>query len=135
MIESGIIGGIDVVMIRLDTDRWAIDVVRHTSDDTKEHVEGWETDTEEKACSLYDERVLHYQNLEKIVTPKEALLICKAGGCVWLKDWAEENYGSEDDPHYDYPTEDPEDIKTWIEEGLFVEPNPVIILSEPWRSD
>lgn len=65
------------------------------------------------------------------MTPEEAVEACKGGGCVWLKDYAEENYGDEDNPHYDYPVEDPEDIMRMIEEGAFDGPNPVVIMSEP----
>ena len=65
------------------------------------------------------------------MTPEEAVEVCKDGGCVWLKDYADENYGDEDNPSYDYPVEDPEDILRMIEEGAFDGPNPVVIMSEP----
>ena len=65
------------------------------------------------------------------MTPEEAVEACKGGGCVWLKDYADENYGDEDNPHYDYPVEDPEDILIMMEEGAFDGPNPVVIMSEP----
>lgn len=68
---------------------------------------------------------------EGVISPEEALQICEAGGCVWLKDWSTENYGSEEDPHYDYPTEDPDDIRMWMEEGMFDGPNAPIILTDP----
>jgi len=57
MSESGMIGDKEVVMNRLDTHRWTIDVVKHTSDDTKELIEGWEVEDEQKALTLYDEKV------------------------------------------------------------------------------
>ena len=57
MSESGMIGDKEVVMNRLDTHRWTIDVVKHTSDTDKEHIEGWETDNEEEAKVLYSEKV------------------------------------------------------------------------------
>jgi len=71
---------------------------------------------------------------EGVISPQEALQICEAGGCVWLKDYADENYGDEDNPHYDYPVEDPDDILTWMEEGMFEGPNAPIILTDPSRS-
>ena len=57
MSESGMIGDKEVVMNRLDTHRWTVDVVKHTSDTDKEHIEGWETDNEEDAKVLYSEKV------------------------------------------------------------------------------
>jgi len=57
MSESGMIGDKEVVMSRLDTYRWTVDVVKHTSDTDKEHIEGWETDNEEDAKVLYSEKV------------------------------------------------------------------------------
>jgi len=74
---------------------------------------------------------LGYAWKEGVVSPEEAVQICEDGGCVWLKDWAEENYGSEEHPHYDYPTEDPDDIRMWIEEGMFDGPDAPIILTDP----
>lgn len=56
-IESGIIGNKEVVMHQLAKFVWAIDIVRHTSDDTKEFIEGWEVGDEQKALALYDEKV------------------------------------------------------------------------------
>jgi hypothetical protein len=44
------------------------------------------------------------------VSPEEAMNVCRDGGCVWIKDYADENYGDEDDPHYDYPVEDPDEL-------------------------
>ena len=57
MSESGMIGDKEVVMSRLDTYRWTVDVVNDTSDTDKEHIEGWETDNEEEAKVLYSEKV------------------------------------------------------------------------------
>jgi len=53
---SGIIKDKEVEMHRL-AKHWAIDIVRHTSDDTKELVEGWVVGDEYKALALYDEKV------------------------------------------------------------------------------
>ncbi len=44
------------------------------------------------------------------VSPEEAMNVCRDGGCVWIKDYAEENYGTEDKPHHDYPVEDPDEL-------------------------
>ena len=55
--RSGIIGDREVEMHRLAKFVWAIDIVRHTSEDTKELVEGWEVGDEQKALALYDEKV------------------------------------------------------------------------------
>ena len=54
---SGMIGDREVEMHRLAKFVWAIDIVRHTSEDTKELVEGWEVADEQKALALYDEKV------------------------------------------------------------------------------
>ena len=55
--RSGIIGDKEVEMHRLSKFVWAIDIVRHTSEDTKELVEGWEVADEQKAYALFDEKV------------------------------------------------------------------------------
>jgi len=55
--RSGMIGDKEVEMHKLAKFVWAIDIVRHTSDDTKELVEGWEIGDEQKALRLYDEKV------------------------------------------------------------------------------
>lgn len=60
------------------------------------------------------------------MTPEEAVEACKDGGCVWLKDYADENYGDEDNPHYDYPVEDPRELLSILDD----DPN-VVIMSEP----
>ena len=57
MSESGMIGNKEVVMFRLDTYWWAVDLVKHTSDTDKEYIEGWETDNEEEAKAFYSEKV------------------------------------------------------------------------------
>ena len=53
-------------MNRLDTHRWTVDVVKHTSDTDKEHIEGWEVEDEQKALALYDEKVKELKNKEMI---------------------------------------------------------------------
>ena len=67
---------------------------------------------------------------DNILSPEEALKVCHAGGCVWIKDYADENYGDEDYPHFDYPVEDPEDLMTILEDaehgGM-----PITILADP----
>ena len=60
------------------------------------------------------------------MTPEEAVEACKDGGCVWIKDYADENYGDEDNPHYDYPVEDPRELLSILDD----DPN-VVIMSEP----
>lgn len=60
------------------------------------------------------------------LSPEEAVEACKDGGCVWIKDYADENYGDEDNPHYDYPVEDPNELLAILED----DPN-VVIMSEP----
>lgn len=67
---------------------------------------------------------------DNILSPEEALKVCHAGGCVWIKDYADENYGDEDYPHFDYTVEDPEDLMTILEDaehgGM-----PITILADP----
>ena len=62
---SGMIGDREVEMHRLAKFVWAIDIVRHTCDDTKELVEGWEVGDEQKALTLYDEKVKELQEMIK----------------------------------------------------------------------
>ncbi len=55
-------------------------------------------------------------------TPQEAVEYLQSGdNCVWLIDYAEENYGDDKRPHYDYPVEDPDDLETMIADGVFDE--------------
>ena len=54
---SGMIGDKEVEMHKIAKHIWAVDVVRHTSDDTKEFVEGWEVGGKQKALALYREKV------------------------------------------------------------------------------
>tara|TARA_R100001230_G_C5662503_1_gene167148 strand:+ start:799 stop:1227 length:429 start_codon:yes stop_codon:yes gene_type:complete len=61
---SGIIGDKEVEMHKLAKFVWAIDIVRHTSDDTKELVEGWEIGDEQKAYALYDEKIRELKQFE-----------------------------------------------------------------------
>ena len=91
----------------------------------EDFVEGWDNPAD------YDRD----QGSLKGLSPKEALKHCEGGGCVWLKDWAEENYGEEDDPHYHYPVEDPEDLLTMIEEGVFEGPNAPEISTDPFTEE
>lgn len=60
------------------------------------------------------------------MSPEEAVEACKDGGCVWIKNYADENYGDEDNPHYDYPVEDPNELLAILED----DPN-VVIMTEP----
>ena len=62
--NSGMIGDKEVEMHMLDEFVWAIDVVRHTSEDTKELVEGWEVESEQQALALYNEMVQELQEVE-----------------------------------------------------------------------
>tara|TARA_R100001509_G_scaffold162757_2_gene135238 strand:+ start:899 stop:1126 length:228 start_codon:yes stop_codon:yes gene_type:complete len=57
-LRSGMVGDKEVEMHQLSKFVWAIDVVRHTSDDTKELVEGWEIGDESKALALFDSTYL-----------------------------------------------------------------------------
>ena len=66
VIESGMIGDKEVVMHQLSKFVWAIDIVQHTSDDTKELIEGWAFGDEYKALALYDEKVEELKNKEMI---------------------------------------------------------------------
>ena len=92
----------------------------------EDYVEGWDNPAD------YDRA---HMGLEGLSVP-EALKICEAGGCVWLKDWAEENYGDDDDPHYHYPIEDPDDLRAYIEDGLFDDmDNAPVILEDPFTGD
>ena len=56
-LESGMIGDKEVVLHKLAKFTWAIDLIKHTSDDTTELVEGWILGDEYKALTLYDEKV------------------------------------------------------------------------------
>jgi hypothetical protein len=64
--ESGIIGGKEVSISRLDTHLWTVDVVKHTSDTDKEYFDGWVVDNEEDAKALYSEKVKELKNKEMI---------------------------------------------------------------------
>tara|TARA_R100000005_G_C4898869_1_gene142024 strand:+ start:362 stop:568 length:207 start_codon:yes stop_codon:yes gene_type:complete len=55
--HSGMIGEKEVEMHQVAKFIWAIDIVRHTSEDTKELVEGWEVGDEQKAYALFDSKV------------------------------------------------------------------------------
>ena len=63
---SGMIGDKEVEMHKLAKFVWVIDIVQHTSDDTKELVEGWVVGDEYKALALYDEKVKELKNKEMI---------------------------------------------------------------------
>lgn len=55
-------------------------------------------------------------------TPQEAVEYLRSGAnTLWLIDYADENYGDDKRPHYDYPVEDPEDLETIIADGVFDE--------------
>ena len=57
MSQSGMIGDKEVVLHKLAKFTWAIDIIKHTSDDTTELVEGWVLGDEYKALTMYDEKV------------------------------------------------------------------------------
>ena len=61
--------------------------------------------------------LLKYYKESRGKTLHQAIECISAGGTVWLKDYADDNYGSEDDPHYHYPIEDLEDLICRIEEN------------------
>ena len=65
MIQSGTIGDKEVQMHKLAKFVWAIDVVRHTSDDTKEFIEGWEIGNVHKAWEMYDRKVKELKEEEE----------------------------------------------------------------------
>ena len=67
------IGDKEVVLSELTKFTWAIDIIKHTSDDTTELVEGWVLGDEYKALALYDEKV-------REIT-KEAMSIMTKSGC------------------------------------------------------
>ena len=67
---------------------------------------------------------------EMPLSPEDAVKTCEGGGCVWIKDYADENYGDEDNPHYDYPVEDPNELLSILDD----DPN-VVIMSEPGGED
>ena len=67
------------------------------------------------------------------LTPQEAIDFLEKGGTVWLKDWSEENYGDEENPSYDYPIEDPDELRDLIDERELVGGDgfePVVILAD-----
>ena len=56
------------------------------------------------------------------ISPEEAVEHLKKGNnCIWLIDYSNWNYGSEEQPSFDYPMEDPEELETMIFEELFIE--------------
>lgn len=61
---------------------------------------------------------------EGVLSPDEAMRICSAGGCVYLKDHAGTDARFYESP--DYPVEDPEDLMRFIDE----DPS-VVILEHP----
>ena len=54
---SGMIGDTEVRMHSLNDALWAIDIIKHTSDDTTELVDGWVVESEQEAHDLYHKRV------------------------------------------------------------------------------
>ena len=68
------------------------------------------------------------------LTPREAIKVLEDGGTVWLKDWSETNYGDDKNPSYDYPIEDPDELKDLIDDGELAggdEFERVVILADP----
>ena len=92
---SGIIGDKEVEIHRLRTKAWAIDIVRHTSDDTKELVEGWEVGDEQKALALYDEKVRELKQFEypdQFQYPEETWSSVNLEGLIYdCNFWTEED--------------------------------------------
>ncbi len=64
--ESGIIGGKEVSISRLDTHLWTVDVVKHITHNHKEFIEGWDVDNLEDAMALYSQKVKELKNKEMI---------------------------------------------------------------------
>jgi len=65
MIQSGMIGDKEVEMHKVAKFVWAIDIFRHTSDDTKEFIEGWEIGNVHKALEMYDRKVKELKEEEE----------------------------------------------------------------------
>ena len=67
---SGMIGDTEVRMHRLSSGStyhlglWAIDIIKHTSDDTTELVDGWVVESEQEAHDLYHKRVSELKQFE-----------------------------------------------------------------------
>ena len=61
--NSGMIGDREVEMHSLAKFVWAVDVVRRTSEGTKELVEGWVVEDVQSALVLYDEKVKELQEM------------------------------------------------------------------------
>jgi hypothetical protein len=74
---------------------------------------------------------------EDELSPTEAYDSLKDGtlDVVWLKDYSETNYGTDDNPSYDYPVEDPDDILMMEDDGEFEGSDPVIILTNPGQGE
>lgn len=66
-LRSGMIGDKEVEMHQLAKFVWAIDIVQHTSDDTKELLDGWVVCDEYKALAMYDEKLVELLFNEDIV--------------------------------------------------------------------
>mgnify|MGYP003155409070 CR=1 FL=1 len=49
-------------------------------------------------------------------TVETATAVLTNGGCIWLEDWAEDNYGTEESPHHHYPVEDMGEFICLLEE-------------------
>ena len=84
--RSGIIGDKEVEMHRLSKFVWAIDIVRHTSEESKELVEGWEVGDEQKAHALYDEKVRELSQLdypEQFEYPEESWSSVNLEGLIY----------------------------------------------------
>ncbi len=55
--QSGVIGDKEVQFHRVGNFEWVVDIVRHTSDNTTELVDGWIVDTHYDAEALFFEKV------------------------------------------------------------------------------
>ena len=59
--HSGMIGDKEVAIHRVSEFGWVVDIVLHTSDDTKELLDGYIVRDEDRALALYDELVKELQ--------------------------------------------------------------------------
>tara|TARA_R100001230_G_C5597157_1_gene111956 strand:- start:44 stop:280 length:237 start_codon:yes stop_codon:yes gene_type:complete len=55
--ESGVIGDKEVQFHRTGNSEWFVDIVRHTSDNTTELVDGWVVHSYNEALTLFVEKV------------------------------------------------------------------------------
>ena len=63
--ESGVIGDKEVQFHRVGNFEWVVDIVRHTSDDTTELVDGWIVHSHYEAHDLYRKKVNELKQKEE----------------------------------------------------------------------